>query len=115
MNTAVGHPFVFQVQDEALGSDLDRAAEELLDLMADQPIQLSYGKRGHRFVLGVVEECDQDDAGRLIWNLRALTQAHPMLRVKLGGYGSELPPTVLQDGRFVLFGEAYRTFCYGKN
>lgn len=114
MNTAVGHPFVFQVQDEAPGSDLDRATEELLDLMPDQPIQLSYGKRGERFVLGVVEECDQDGAGRLIWSLRRLTQAHPMLRVKLGGYGSELPPTVLQDGRFVLFGEAYRSFCFGR-
>lgn len=115
MNTAVGHPFVFQVQHEAPGADLDRATEELLDLLPDQPIQLTFGKRGQRFVLGVVEECDEDGAGRLIWNLRRLTRAHPMLRVKLGGYGPELPPTVLQDGRFVLFGDAYRSFCFGRN
>jgi hypothetical protein len=109
------HPFVFQVQGHSITEDLDRAAEELLDRLPDQPIQLSYGRSGKPFVLGVVDECDEFDAGRLIDNLQQLSVAHPMIRVSLGGFGSELPPTVLEHGRFVLFGEAYRSFCANSN
>ncbi len=111
----MSHPFVFQVQGRSLTEDLDRAAEELLDLVGDHPISLSYGSRDSGYVLGVVEECDEFDAGRIIGDLRRLSRAHPMLRVSLGGFGAELPPTVVENGRFVLFGEAYRSFCSSPN
>ncbi|MBM3269827.1 MAG: hypothetical protein FJZ01_19520 [Candidatus Sericytochromatia bacterium] len=111
----MSHPLVFQVQGRTHSDDLESAAEELLDLVGNHPVQLSYGSRDRASVLGVVEECDEVDAGRIIGDLRRLSRAHPMLRVSLGGFGGELPPTVVENGRFVLFGEAYRSFCSSPN
>lgn len=105
-----GHPFVFQVRvDEGLG--LRKAADELACALYDQPVQISYANQGSPAILGVVEDCSQTDAGRLIGRLQRLSVAHPYVRVTLAGYGTELPPTVLEDGQFTLFGDRYRVFC----
>ena len=108
--TFKGHPFVFQVRDED-GLGLTQAATDLADVLEDRDVQLSYDTLGAPAILGVVEDCSQLEAGQLIGDLRRLSVAHPYVRVTLAGYGRELPPTVLEDGRFELFGDRYLTFC----
>ncbi|MBU6428725.1 MAG: hypothetical protein KGR26_06945 [Cyanobacteria bacterium REEB65] len=105
-----GHPFVFQVRDEQ-GRGLGNAATDLASVLEDREVQLSYAAQGTPAILGVVEDCSQRDAGRLIGHLQRLSVAHPYVRVTLAGYGADLPPTVLEEGRFELFGERYRDFC----
>lgn len=92
---------------------LDQVAEELIESLGERPphLSLSYSRGSFKAMLGVVSLCSERDAGRLIGQLRRVSLAHPMIRVSLGGYGTELPPTVLEEGRFQLFGDAYRSFC----
>lgn len=111
MNAVVSHPFVFQVQAAKPGRDLGRATQDLIEVLDERKVQIAYRGQGTPSFLGVVEGCSEREAGELIGDLRRLSSAHPMLRVCLGGYGQSLPPTVLEDGRFTLFGEAYRSFC----
>ena len=105
-----GHPFVFQVR-VADGRGLRRAADDLADVLEDRPVQITYANQGAPAILGVVEDCTQSDAEHLIGRLQRLSVAHPYVKVTLAGYGTDLPPTVLEDGQFTLFGDRYRGFC----
>ncbi|MBI6545997.1 MAG: hypothetical protein HY692_04330 [Cyanobacteria bacterium NC_groundwater_1444_Ag_S-0.65um_54_12] len=111
MRMALNHPFVFQVCSSDGEHELDEAAEGIIAALGDRLVQLSYSARDKPYLLGVIEGCSRHDAGQLIGNLQKLSITHPLLKVSLAGYGFDLPPTVLQRGRFTLFGEAYRTFC----
>ena len=110
MFEASGHAFVFQIDCSTGTCDLAGVSAALLDRFGEGRISVRISEEGQGF-LGCIEGCNREEAVRLIEGLRDLSLASPGWSIQLGGWGSALPPTRMQEGSFELFAPVYESFC----